>query len=128
MKRSTATALLIALAAALGCGDDGEEQRAAFVSDANAICQDRQDAVKRIQGGFETDKGAYDRAVNDELARLRKLDPPKGWQDDWSRLLKLYEDSIRTELRAAKVNEDPDSTVEERTSVGELYARANRSG
>ena len=95
---------------------------------SSLVCQDRQEAVKRIQSGFEDDPTAYEKAVTDELSRLKKLKPPEDAKDDWSRLLTLYEDSIESELRAAKVYADRDASNDERATASEDYTRANRSG
>ena len=109
--------LAVALGAAAlvaGCGgggDDAPEGGGDFRSRAEAICQDRERALKPVRA-YGDRKGAdaeytrrYVAVLEDELERLRELKPPADLRDEWRTILRLNAESIAADRRAADAGE-----------------------
>ena len=104
---------LATLAVAAGCGDDGPD----FTTEADRACMPRVDLVERADRGGDTSHAAFADVYEQELARLRELEPPEDKADAFRRMLDLYGERTRGQREVAELQEAIDDARSRREFV-----------
>ena len=106
--------LVLGVAVLAGCGG---ASRGDFAAEADRICQERIELFRQADEGAQTSNALIADAYEEELEKLRELEPPGELEDDFERLLELLDERTRRQREFADVQAEF-----ERIGEGDDYA------
>lgn len=138
--------LLTILFALVGgaCGGDGDAAADDFIDEADAICTDAEDSADESEKTIESyldpetktelsdvvdELGEFEEDVKEALDELRELDPPSDVEDDWQKLLSLFDeelDDIGDLRELARSRERASTSFQEDVDAIDKFVSASR--
>jgi Tfp pilus assembly protein PilP len=136
MPAASRVLVLVVLVLVAGCGGGDRLSREAFVSEAEAICDDfdqRVNAVDEPQNADDVERYVNEvrPVVEDGINELKELQPPGEFEEQWNELVAKNEESLealddlaqaaadRDEARFEEVTEDASRRDEESDRIAQ---------